>query len=181
MGLLSFRNCSQKIIVMELHLENRSRNGLTPVLKSEIDKEQYVLQLKNDHRYLLEKVIPEIEAHFISLMNASTLEHSLVMIVAWKWFADFSEKLRHHFEMEDRLVFPYLLGKGTPAANESAISFIQNHSSFEEQLNEYILVIQKNLRSFEQDMAYRILLRKLQSLENDLLAHGAAEAILMDC
>ncbi|HRE73841.1 MAG TPA: hypothetical protein PK637_15020 [Flavobacteriales bacterium] len=143
------------------------------------NKEAYVLQLKYDHREILEKHIPEIESHFLNLIHSGVLQQSVAIVVAWKWFADFSEKLRDHFEMEDRFVFPYLLGKGTPCASESALEFMRNHCSFEEQLQEYILVMCKTLRPLESDMAYRMLIHKLERLEAVLVEHGEAEDLLM--
>jgi iron-sulfur cluster repair protein YtfE (RIC family) len=163
---------------MKTHTHYRAQKEIGEV-GGAINKEAYVAQLKGDHKEILEKHIPEIEAHFLSLINAGSLRESLAIVVAWKWFADFSEKLRDHFEMEDRFVFPYLLGKGTPCANASALEFMRNHCSFEEQLREYILVMCKTLRPLESEMAYRMLIRKLERLEEVLLEHGEAEDVLM--
>lgn len=163
---------------MKTQIQYRSKQDIEEV-GGAINKESYIAQLRGDHQEILGKHIPEIEVHFLSLVQTGSLQQSLSVVVAWRWFADFSEKLRDHFEMEDRFVFPYLLGKVTPCANASALEFMRNHCSFEDQLREYILVMCKTLRPLESEMAYRMLIRKLERLEEVLVEHGEAEDVLM--
>lgn len=150
-----------------------------PVMADDFDVVSVIEQLRREHGIIASKTIPETESLFLSLFHASTLQESLSLLIAWKWFSDFSEKIRTHFEMEERFVFPFLLGKADAVHNEAVMDFIRHHHSFEEQLREYIVIIQKSLNDLRQDLAFRMLIHKLERLEQDLLSHGETEHVLM--
>lgn len=141
--------------------------------------ESFIGMLRRDHSLILGKCIPEIESHFEHLLGAGTIAETLALAIAWKWFGDFRLRLRDHFEMEEKIVFPYLLKKSMPANAESAIAFMHEHDNYEEQLQEYVEAIEKGLSPLKNDLAFSVLLQKLKHLREQLYFHGIQEHSIM--
>jgi len=141
-----------------------------------VSKEKVSLtELKEAHVFFLEKIIPEIELHFLLVsQQCSSINKKLVESYLLK-FKQFSETLHDHILMEEQYVFPYLEGKSMPAEKEVILNFLTHHDDFEKQLHYFVEELVASLSNLEDLLAYRMLALKLNRLNEKLTDHSIIE------
>jgi iron-sulfur cluster repair protein YtfE (RIC family) len=135
-------------------------------------------ELKEAHIFFLEKIIPEIELHFLLVTEqCSTIDKKLVASYALK-FKQFSNTLHDHILMEEKYIFPYLEGKSMPSEKEVILNFLEHHDDFEKQLQYFVEELVARLSKLKDLMAYRMLALKLNRLNEKLIEHSLLEESL---
>ena len=141
-------------------------------------KKVSLTELKEAHIFFLEKIIPEIELHFLLVsQQCSSIDKKLVESYLIK-FKQFSATLRDHILMEEQYVFPFLEGKSMPTEKEVILNFLAHHDDFEKQLQYFVEELVARLSTLEDLMAYRILALKLNRLNEKLIEHSLLEECL---
>jgi iron-sulfur cluster repair protein YtfE (RIC family) len=140
-------------------------------------KVEIVNQLIDQHTFVSDKLLPEIDLHFWALINNNTtLDISLIHGI-YQIFVNYKEQLEDHFYFEERLVFPAFL-KNTKPIDEATMSFIQKHEDFEALLGEMIQEIQEKLAPLRVLMSLRVLELKLERLTQIMEEHQVLEDYL---
>jgi len=138
---------------------------------------EIVNQLIDQHTFVSDKLLPEIDLHFWALINNNTtLDISLIHGI-YQIFVNYKEQLEDHFYFEERLVFPAFL-KNTKPIDEATMSFIQKHEDFEALLGEMIQEIQGKLAPLRVLMSLRVLELKLERLTQIMEEHQVLEDYL---
>lgn len=145
-----------------------------------LTRQELVTELRNGHKEFLDKIIPEIEHHFIIIPTKIDKISHRVLNDCFKRFNDFRNELTKHIRFEETYVFPFLMGQSIESSSEKVDDFINNHENHEEQLKEIIQVINQKLIQLNYLMSYRILLIKLTYLLEKLEIHGEMEEQLFD-
>ena len=141
-----------------------------------VSKEKVSLtELKEAHVFFLEKIIPEIELHFLLVsQQCSPIDKKMVESYLLK-FKQFSVTLHDHILMEELYVFPFLEGKSMPAVKEVILNFLAHHDDFEKQFHYFVEELVASLSNLEDLMAFRMLALKLNRLNEKLIEHSIIE------
>lgn len=143
-----------------------------------LSRKELVSELRKGHSEFLNKIIPEIEQHFMILPTKIDRMNHRILNDCFKRFNDFRNELTKHIRFEETYVFPYLVGQSIESSSEKVDDFINMHENHEEQLKEIIQVINQKLIQLNYLMSYRILLIKLTYLLEKLEIHGEIEETL---
>lgn len=139
--------------------------------------------LHRSHRFYLDKSLPEI---------GNTLEEAIRHSPDGGWFKRFAMPLFRryvedtvaHFAYEEQHLFPYALGlekaqRTTRSASQemgySSDEFIASHPESEIGLPKVIAILSSKESEFKDNIAYRILLKRLRHLEEDMNLHSIIE------
>jgi iron-sulfur cluster repair protein YtfE (RIC family) len=136
-----------------------------------------ISELRNTHKELLNKYIPEIEQHFLQLLRIGLKNELLVTTACFTKFHDMRTKLTDHIEMEESIVFPAIL-IGSVRENRAIYEFLQHHEDHEVKLKELIMDIGNVLSNLNHLMVYRQLILKMRSFHDRLSQHGEIEDLL---
>lgn len=136
-------------------------------------------QLIDQHTLVSDKLLPEIDMHFWSLMNNNTTMASHVIMDIYQVFVAYKEQLEDHFYFEEKLAFPAILTQ-SKSLDDPTHSFIQKHEDFELLLGKMIKEIQNNLAPLRNLMSLRMLELKLDSLVQIMEAHQDLEDYLFE-
>ena len=106
--------------------------------------EDIIRYLRLSHRYYLDSALVLLEEALSRMLSPCRDSHKKVI---WKFFLDYKEELRRHFEYEEGTVFPYAEGlKDGSAARRDGIDDISDgHSSIEEKINDLKNIVMKYL------------------------------------
>lgn len=138
---------------------------------------EIVNQLIDQHSFVSDKLLPEIDMHFWALMNNNTRLKLELINNIYQIFVNYKEQLEDHFYFEERLVFPAMLKNAKPI-DETTMSFIQKHENFEVLLGEMIQEIQEKLSPLRDLMSLRVLELKLERLAQIMEEHQVLEDYL---
>jgi len=141
---------------------------------------EVVTELKKGHDEFIEKMIPEIEHHFMILPSKIEKMNHMVLAVCFKKFIDFRNELTKHIDFEEKFVFPYLVDGVINNLSECILTFVESHENHEEHLKELIHDITQNLMQLNYLMSYRVLLIKLTNLLERLEFHAQQEHYLFE-
>jgi iron-sulfur cluster repair protein YtfE (RIC family) len=145
---------------------------------SSISNLEIVSELITGHELFKNKMIPEIEQHFLVLLSQADIYTLSSLTKCFKKFDVFRLNLMDHIEMEEKIVFPYLLGNGTYNSKETVEFFIEHHEDYETQLQQMIEEINAQLTHLSCLFPFRLLILKLNSFSLKLEDHGELEDVL---
>jgi iron-sulfur cluster repair protein YtfE (RIC family) len=137
-----------------------------------------IRELKEAHVFFLEKIIPEIELHFLTVAQQCTLSEKVRIQAYLIKFYSFTRALSDHILMEEQFIFPFLAGKSLPSEKEAVIHFIEHHEDFEQQLQALVTELVNELSELNHLMAFRMLALKLHRFNEKLLEHALLEESL---
>lgn len=129
--------------------------------------------LHNSHDYYLSYKFPHIRAN---LLNALDDSHQDINPIIVKFFDDYIDLVRHHFEYEEKVVFPYVktLQGGQHSKYTIEVFRRQHDDDVEEKLSELKNII---LRYYTTAMPYKMydVLVDIYNCEEDLASHALIE------
>jgi regulator of cell morphogenesis and NO signaling len=129
--------------------------------------------LHNSHDYYLSYKFPHIRAN---LLNALDDSHQDINPIIVKFFDDYIDLVRHHFEYEEKVVFPYVktLQEGQHSKYTIEVFRRQHDDDVEEKLSELKNII---LRYYTTAMPYKMydVLVDIYNCEEDLASHALIE------
>ncbi len=138
--------------------------------------------LKHTHSYYISKRLQEMELAAMQLA-AGCRETMPGFAVLSSFLSNYKKNLTSHIELEEQHLFPYIDALLAADAHNSAIvahrgsaysikQFIDDHDdtvSFD--LSQLIVSLKEDLTALSDNIAYRVLLRKLESFKTDLAVH----------
>lgn len=151
------------------------------LLSGEIDEEMMknvapldvVKFLHNSHDYFLTYKFPHIRSN---LLNALDDSHQDINPIIVRFFDDYVDLVKHHFEYEEQVVFPYVkdLQEGKRSKYTIEVFRRQHDDEVEEKLSEIKNII---LRYYTTTMPYKMydVLVDIYNCEDDLASHALIE------
>ncbi len=140
---------------------------------------EIVGELIAGHAIFRDKLIPEIEQHFLVLLSQADDYSMPSLAKCFKQFDVFRTSLMEHIEMEEKIVFPYLLGNGTYKSKETVDFFIEHHEDYETQLQHMIASMSFELAHLSPLMSFRFLVHKMNTFSEKLEEHSETEDSLL--
>lgn len=141
---------------------------------NQVDINQLLLYLKKSHSYYLDNRILTIQSQ---LADISEKEGSQQKKILNRFFEEYKNEVIHHFEYEEKIVFPYISEMKT-GVNQDGYSieiFEQNHSNIEDKLNDLKNIVIKYLPETALLLEKTNMLFNIFSLEEDLCKHALIE------
>lgn len=141
---------------------------------NQVDINQLLLYLKKSHSYYLDNRILTIQSQ---LANISENEGTQQKKILNRFFEEYKNEVIHHFEYEEKIVFPYISEMKT-GVNQDGYSieiFEQNHSNIEDKLNDLKNIVIKYLPETALLLEKTNMLFNIFSLEEDLCKHALIE------
>lgn len=138
---------------------------------------QIVNFLKNSHDYFLGYKFPHIRRNLVEALEDI---HDDINPSIIKFFDDFVEKVKAHFEYEEKVVFPYIrqLVDGCPSQQYNIEIFRQHHDEVTEALIELKNIIIRYYRTSVPNKMYDVLV-DIFNCEEDLESHNDIENNLL--
>lgn len=143
-------------------------------LDQPINQVALIKLIKEQHQEILQKLIPEIDLHFVAVLHSDFKNQEETIHSAYRSFSKFVTLLTDHIYMEDEIVFPKLEHSDSVML-ASITNFLDKHDNFEGMLHELLSEISQTLQPLFELMPFRILLLKMERLELLLAEHGALE------
>lgn len=138
-----------------------------------------VATIIEQHKEIREKMLPEIDMHFAALLIEVPSNFKDELLHAHEEFARISNLLIDHIYMEDQFVLPLFTNPSSNSA-KGVTDFIENHDKFEVLIQQMLNDIRMRLKPLETHMPFRIMLLKMERLQNLLENHGDLESHLFD-
>ena len=136
----------------------------------EADLSVIVRYLSLSHQYYMDVAMKDLAAA-IGRMIVPCREDT--QRIVWKFFADFKEELRKHFEYEEQQVFPLAGHRGADIPEE-------DHSRVEETLEDLKNILMSHLPAdADRQEAYKVL-SSIRSLQDDIRRHIILEETALE-
>lgn len=159
--------------------QNQFLNDISSLnFKSLLSPAEMVDELIAGHAIFKDKMIPEIEQHFLVLLGQADYCSMPSLKKCFMQFDVFRTNLIDHIEMEEKIVFPYLLGNSLTNSKETVEYFIEHHEDYETQLQQMIASMSKELAHLSHLMSFRLLVHKMNTFSGKLEEHGEMEDVL---
>ncbi len=194
---LKFREKSVSEICAEHHIDVNFFLQLTNVYNNEdyfpsqellnFPVDWIVEYLRNTHHYLVQYRIPEIEKQ-ITELEAELHDQVKNMDLLLKFFKDYIKEFNTHIELEEQLVFPYVITLNKLIDKEieikdvnpevikySITKYTEDHNDIEEKLYDLKSILLKYLPAPSNNYNYTKLVFEIFRLENDLNDHTKME------
>lgn len=142
--------------------------------------------LKNAHQCFINHRIPDIQRQIVDMEQELTSQVKNVDLLL-KFFGDYIKEFTSHIELEEKMVFPYILdlnahlenkdaaGAHGPTFNYSIGQYKEDHNDIEEKLYDLKSILLKYLPPPPNNCKYNNLLYDIFRLENDLNDHSLME------
>lgn len=143
--------------------------------------------IQASHRYYMSKKVPEIEQSLIHIISKFGSENE-VLVQLVLFFNEYKNELIHHFKMEDRVVFPYILqlidaqeGQISETALKQILSastldvFDAEHDPIEDELKKVSGLLADYSIKNETPLAFRVFLNQVEIFEMELRKHAIIE------
>lgn len=137
------------------------------------NKSMLIEQLEKQHALVINKLLPEIDLHFWSLMKNNDVVDNQIIEKIYADFMNYQSHLRDHFYMEEKLVFPAI--QASNELEKVILEFINRHDDFESLIDKMLMDIQNQLKPLFTFMSLRILELKLQNLVLIMEEHQVLE------
>lgn len=137
------------------------------------DKSSLIEQLEKQHALVINKLLPEIDLHFWSLMKNNDIVDNQIIEKIYADFINYQSHLRDHFFMEEKLVFPAILS--SKELEKVILDFMNKHDDFETLIGKMLKDIRNQLTPLFTYMSLRILELKLQNLALIMEEHQVLE------
>lgn len=141
------------------------------------NKQTVVQQLVRQHAMVSNKLLPEIDMHFWSLMKNNNLIEKSVIEEIYQLFMAYKSQLEDHFSFEEIFVFPAILDEKS-TRKQVIQEFVEKHEDFELLLGKMIVEIQEKLSPLREHMSLRMLEIKLARLVEVMEEHQLLEETL---
>lgn len=139
-----------------------------------IDLRQLIRYLQCSHSYYLDNRILTLQDQLSAISGNGNTPHQKILN---RFFEEYKNEVIHHFEYEEKTVFPYILnmeqryGQG----GYSIEIFEQNHTNIEDKLNDLKNIVIKYLPGTDLLIEKTRMLFNIFSLEEDLCKHTLIE------
>lgn len=141
---------------------------------NQVDINQLLLYLKKSHSYYLDNRILTIQSQLADISENEGTQQKKILN---RFFEEYKNEVIHHFEYEEKIVFPYISEMKT-GVNQDGYSieiFEQNHSNIEDKLNDLKNIVIKYLPGTALLLEKTNMLFNIFSLEEDLCKHALIE------
>lgn len=141
---------------------------------NQVDINQLLLYLKKSHSYYLDNRILTIQSQLADISENEGTQQKKILN---RFFEEYKNEVIHHFEYEEKIVFPYISEMKT-GVNQDGYSieiFEQNHSNIEDKLNDLKNIVIKYLPETALLLEKTNMLFNIFSLEEDLCKHALIE------
>lgn len=142
----------------------------------------FLLYLKNSHRYFLEEKIPAVQQHIKQLVHQ--LQDSKAEMVE-SFYHNYIEEVTEHIDYENETVFPFIeqiydayknrRDPGTIFKEYDISIYGEHHEDIEDILRDLKNILIRHLPQKEEGSIRRIVLEQLFQLESDLYSHSRIE------
>ncbi|MDE5639317.1 MAG: hemerythrin domain-containing protein, partial [Odoribacter sp.] len=133
---------------------------------NQVDINQLLLYLKKSHSYYLDNRILTIQSQLADISENEGTQQKKILN---RFFEEYKNEVIHHFEYEEKIVFPYISEMKT-GINQDGYSieiFEQNHSNIEDKLNDLKNIVIKYLPETALLLEKTNMLFNIFSLEED--------------
>ncbi len=139
--------------------------------------------LQRSHRHYMVKALPEIGLTLADAIRR-TPDEIWFSRYAMPLFQRFVADTELHFTYEETYLFPYALALNDSSASPRQVSkrmmfsadiFVETHPHSDIDLSKVISLLSRKADEFKDNMAYRVLLQRLQHIENDMRLHSFIE------
>lgn len=134
--------------------------------------------LRACHSFYIDDYFPELHGNIHKMMELCDKVSEKTLN---KFFDDYENEIRKHFDYEENTVFPYVenLLEGKAGGRYNIKSFAKHHGNIEEKLNDFKNIIMKYLpESASSPVRFRVL-EDVYKIEDDLTAHTIIEDKLL--
>lgn len=138
------------------------------------DKTLLINKIQEQHQLILHKLLPEIDMHFVAVLENDAFKHHDLIQEAHQAFGEFSELLADHIYMEDEFVLPEL-SNNDPIILKAIVEFIEKHDDFEHILQDLLTKIEHSLLPLKPLLSFRMLCLKMERLQSLLEEHNQIE------
>lgn len=136
--------------------------------------------LRASHRQYLDNSLPTLHNDIHTMMEEYEETSRYILN---KFFDDYDNEIKRHFEYEELYVFPYienrLTGTGETPATYNITKFEKSHTDIDEKLNDLKNIIIKYLPGSYTSNIRMEVLRKIFRIESDLRRHTTVENKLL--
>lgn len=165
---------SDKLFIMICNVYTSSHYLPSEEELNQVDINQLLSYLKRSHSYYLDNRLLTIQNQLTLISEHEGIQQKKILN---RFFEEYKREVIHHFEYEEKTVFPYISAMKTEI-NRNSYSieiFEQNHTNIEDKLNDLKNIVikylpDKALLSEKTNMLFNIF-----SLEEDLCKHAFIE------
>ena len=141
---------------------------------------QIISYLRASHRHYMNSSLPTLHGNIHTMMEEYEETNRYILN---KFFDDYDNEIKKHFEHEEQCVFPYienlLAGNIQPSEAFNITKFEKNHTNVDEKLNDLKNIITKYLNEEYSSPLCFELLNDIYSVEKDLRKHSLIENRLL--
>lgn len=136
--------------------------------------EYLIPYLLESHKYYMVDRLPHIEHHLHTIANNIDEKYGNILK---KFYADYKQEVRNHFDLEEHVVFPYLINlkNNKIEENYSINNYKNNHGDLEEQLTDLTQIVYKYLPSNVLSYDITELVFDILQFSSDLYKHTLIE------
>ena len=136
--------------------------------------EDVLFYLKASHKFYLNSALSVFGPRLEDLLEPCQPKQRKAV---WKFFTDYEQELRAHFDFEEEKVFPYIqsLLEGHAPQNFSIEDFEENHSNVDEKLGDLRNIIMKSLPAVCDGEKRIDILDFIFHIQKDLSRHTCVE------
>jgi regulator of cell morphogenesis and NO signaling len=134
--------------------------------------------LRACHHFYIDDYFPELHGNIHKMMELCDKVSEKTLN---KFFDDYENEIRKHFDYEEQTVFPYVekLLEGKASGKYNIKSFAKHHGDIEEKLNDFKNIIMKYLPESASSPVRFTVLEDIYKIEDDLTAHTIIEDKLL--
>ncbi len=139
-----------------------------------VDINSLLLYLKTSHNYYLNNKLKHIEDCLNILYKDSDKKYAILID---KFFKDYKQEVKNHFDFEEQVVFPYIdtVIHKQKQAGFCIMQFEDNHTNIEDKLSDLKNILIKYFPDSNYSEERMDILHDLFSLEEDLQKHTLIE------
>ncbi len=161
------------ILICNVYSYEHYKPSLTAI--EQANAKDIVKYLHNSHSYYLDNAISSLEVKIEDLLSNCTENKKKIL---WKFFTDYKNELKYHFDYEEKVVFPYvekvLEGTNTDKTYSMA-KYKDNHSNIDEKLSDLKNLVMRYLPIECSEDKKKDVLFHIYYLEDDLERHTSIE------
>lgn len=139
-----------------------------------------IAYLRTSHRYYTKKSFPRLHKNIHLMVRSCDEINSKVLN---KFYDDYDSEVNHHFEYEEKIVFPYIEDliklKHGDFESYNIDKFEENHSNIDEKLNDLKNIVLKYLPENGSNAVRYEVINEILAIEKDLKRHSSVENKLL--
>lgn len=165
---------SDKLFVMICNVYTSSHYLPSEEELDQVDIHQLLSYLKRSHSYYLDNRLPTIQNQLAVISAHEGIQRQKILN---RFFEEYKKEVIHHFEYEEKTVFPYISSMETETNRDgySIEIFEENHTNIEDKLNDLKNIVIKYLPDTALLLEKTSMLFNIFSLEEDLCKHALIE------